>query len=477
MKRLTRVTAALLVAAVAASLLIGSAGVASGIGSLALSEISVPATIQPGETLNLSWRVVAAAGLDTVTTNDGGTAPGTWAKIGGPPGWVSWCPFPMFTSRTSGTATDGRYATSCTLPASLPNGEYSVWITALDTTGTYAENGGIDTFTVVGGSSDAQPPVVSEVTAAPSPVAAGGSLTLKWRAQDATGGASIIAWAYGPNGRLTDDAVVFWLGYDVPPTLVSGDARDGRYQVTLPVSATAAAGTYIIWFSVQDVLGNREASLYPDGFGTVYATYEVAAGSTTVPGVPTSLSVQSASTGAARVAFTQPSSGTSKILDYDARWSTDPSFASGVTFVEAGTTTTAWIDVASLKAGTTYYFQVRAENRSGPGSWSSASNAFFLPASLPGAASGLTATQITASSYRIGFLAAPDGGSPVLDYDLQYSTVAMFSRSVTFVEAGTSPATSITLSGLKRGTTYYVRVRATNAVGDGPWSTVITIRT
>lgn len=473
--RPTRRTTVLISAALIAAQLVGAPAPAAGSSSIEISEVSVPATIQPGETLTLTWRVVSWNGLETIVTDPGATGPGTWVFIGGPSGWVNWCPFPVYSTRTSGTATDGRYRATCTLPAALPNAQYSVFIRALDTVGVYAEVQG--TFTVVGGSDDAQAPVVSEVTAAPAQTTAGGTVTLTWRAQDATGVQYVVPWAFGPNGRIVDDAGVQWLGMDAPPTLVSGDARDGRYTVTLPVSAAAVPGTYVVWFSVGDVLDNREASLYPAGPGTVYATYDVVASSTTVPGVPTALSPQMSTSDTARVTFTQPPSGSSKITDYDARWSTDPTFGTGVTFVEAGTTTASWIDVSALRPGTTYYFQVRAENRAGPGSWSRTSTGLVMPVTVPGAATSLSSRILSSSSVRIGFAAAPDGGSAVVDYDLQYSTVANFGRAVTFVEAGTSAATSIDVTGLKRGTTYYVRVRATNSVGDGPWSSVITVRT
>lgn len=470
----SRIITAVAAATLALSGVVGAPATAAT--TVTISEVSLPATVSPNQTLVIDWRVTASAGLDTISTDTGDTAPGTWVFIGGPSGWVNWCPFPIYSTRTSGTSTDGRYRATCTLPAVLPNAEYSVWIRALDTTGVYGETAGTDVFTVVGGSSDVNAPTVSDVAATPAQASAGGSLTVTFRAQDASGVSYIVPWAFGPNGRIVDDAGVVWLGYDVVPTLVSGNERDGRYSVTLPVSATAVPGTYTLWFSVGDVIGNREASLYPAGPGSVYATYEVAASTTTVAGIPTSVApLTTATVGTARVAFIQPAAGTSPILDYDVRWSSDPAFSTS-TFVEAGTTTAATIDVPGLAVGSTYYFQVRAENRNGAGSWSKASSAMTMPALLPGAASGLTMSRLSLTSVRIGFAAPSHGGSRMLDYDLQYSTVANFSRSVIFVEAGTSTATRIDVTGLKRGTTYYMRVRATNGVGDGPWSAAITVR-
>lgn len=467
-------------AAVGAILLVSQfgAGVPTALAAAppTISDILIPATIRPGETLTMSWRVVAPAGLDTIVTDTLGTAPGTWARIGGPPGWITWCPFTMYTTRVSGTATDGRYETSCVLPAALPNGVYSVFISALDVEGQRAENNGADTFTVVGGSDDASPPTVSEVTVSPALPVAGEAITIAWRARDETGVAGVIPWAFGPNGRLTDDAGALWLGYDTG-VLVSGDERDGRYEVTLPVSANAAPGTYVIWFSVRDVLGNREASLYPDGFGSVYATYEIAASATGVAGIPTAVTAQMAPASTARLTFAQPPVGADPIIDYDVRYSTEPTFAAGGTFVEAGTTTTASVDVTGLRGGASYYFQVRAQNRSGHGSWSATSNVLVMPASRPSAVTGVSAARLSSSRIRVSFAPAADGGSPILDYDIQYSTSPTFARAVIFVEGGTSTSTAMEVAGLRRATTYYVRVRATNAMGDSVWSSAAVVRT
>ena len=60
--------------------------------------------------------------------------------------------------------------------------------------------------------------------------------------------------------------------------------------------------------------------------------------------------------------------------------------------------------------------------------------------------------------------APADGGSPVLGYDLQYSTDGAIWAEV----LGISP--SETISGLVPGTSYQVQTRAVNANGSGPWS-------
>ena len=72
------------------------------------------------------------------------------------------------------------------------------------------------------------------------------------------------------------------------------------------------------------------------------------------------------------------------------------------------------------------------------------------------------------TSARIAWTApVDDGGSPITDYQVQYSSVA--GTWNTFND-GVSALTSATITGLARGTTYNFRVAATNAIGTGAYS-------
>lgn len=363
---------------------------------VSITEVAIPASVRPGDTLVLTWRVQTTAGLATITADSGAPAPGTWVKIGGSSGWVRFCPFPINATRISGSTTDGVYRASCVLPTTLPADTFSVWISALDSADERAETGGTDTFTIDGGVPDTAPPVVTDVTVSPARVVPGEAVTIAWRGRDATGVKAIGPWAYGPNGRLTDADGVLWLAYDVGMR-TAGDALDGRYAVRLATSANAVPGSYIVWFSVEDVLGNREASLYPNGPGTVYATYDVV-----MPVAPTP---------PAPVATPAPT---------------------------------------PLPV--------------------------IAPATRPDAPVAVTTTRASATRATVAVTPGAHGGSPIVDYDMQLSTTAGFTRGVTFMEAGTSAATTMEITTLKRGTTYYVRVRASNAVGDSPWSVAAAIR-
>lgn len=237
-----------------------------------ISVVSAPATVSAGETLVVRWRVRAEAGLGQYGDVDG-VRPGTWAKLSGPSGgWIQWCGFPLRTEFESGSVTDGTYAISCRIPEVVPNGSYRLLLEGFDRDSVYAAEEQV-TFQVVGGSFDGGAPRISDVTV-DSPAVPGRDVTISWRATDETGVASVVPWAFGPNGRVTDEVGTMWLGF-ASGSLVSGTDRDGRYSVSLPLSAAAVDGTYTVWFSVLDVVGNRDATVSPDGPGSVYATFTV----------------------------------------------------------------------------------------------------------------------------------------------------------------------------------------------------------
>lgn len=223
-----------------------------------ISEVSVPKEARPGDSFTVTWRVQAESGIGFTTNKEGLPTLGTWMVIGGPSGWVTWCEFPAFARPESGTDEDGVYSASCTVPDVLPNGEYSVQIAAIDGLGVRAETD-FQPFTVVGAADDRSPPVVSDVAVSPENPEPGDTLTISWRARDESGVSSIMPWAEGPNGRLVDEQCRFWMD-SFAGELVEGTPRDGIYRIELDLSEEAAVGKYRIWFSIADVIGNRDTT-------------------------------------------------------------------------------------------------------------------------------------------------------------------------------------------------------------------------
>jgi FtsP/CotA-like multicopper oxidase with cupredoxin domain len=118
-----------------------------------------------------------------------------------------------------------------------------------------------------------------------------------------------------------------------------------------------------------------------------------------------------------------------------------------------------------------YSYQVLATNGTGP---SNPSNAVTVSITVPPAPTNLSASSITRTgltlNWQYNFL-QPDG------FEVQVSTNSGFTTIVqTFPDVG-ADLTSLVISGLARNTRYYIRIRGFNAVGVGPWSTVLNVRT
>ena len=121
------------------------------------------------------------------------------------------------------------------------------------------------------------------------------------------------------------------------------------------------------------------------------------------------------------------------------------------------------LTIGALSNGTSYYFRVLARNTVGSGSYSTSSGA-VTPASSPSIPSNLQATE-SDETLILSWNAPSDGGSPIIDYTVQYSTTSVFSIYQSVVGAG--GAASTTLTGLANGTTYFFKVKARNALGTG----------
>ncbi len=134
---------------------------------------------------------------------------------------------------------------------------------------------------------------------------------------------------------------------------------------------------------------------------------------------------------------------------------------------QARTTSTSPHLFDGLTNGTSYDFQVRAQNSEGWGQWSPASNAVtpagppIGPGSISGSADGIQAVQLSWS-------AANPNGTPVTRYELSINNGA---------PAGIGNVTSYRRTGLADNTTYNFKVRACNAVGCGAYSANRSVRT
>jgi fibronectin type 3 domain-containing protein len=115
----------------------------------------------------------------------------------------------------------------------------------------------------------------------------------------------------------------------------------------------------------------------------------------------------------------------------------------------------------SVTNGTTYYYQASAVNGFGEGPRSPEVAA--TPATVPGSPGNLTISANAPSGVVLSWRASSSGGSPVSAYNIYRSTA---SGAETLL-ASTGDGTSYTDTTVANGTTYYYRVSAVNAIGEG----------
>jgi hypothetical protein len=247
-------------------------------------------------------------------------------------------------------------------------------------------------------------------------------------------------------------ATVSW----TPPASNGGAAITG-YTVTSSTGVTTAAAASATSVLVTGLTNGTSYTF------TVTATNSVGTGPASaasnavtpaaVPGAPTNVTA-AGHDASATVSWTPPAvTGGSAITSYTIR-----SNAGQVVTVDGNTTSTT---VTGLTNGTSYSFTVAATNAAGTGPASAASNV-VVPAAVPGAPTGVSASAGNASATVTWTAPTSNGGSAITGY----TVLANDGTSVTV----NGTATSATLNGLTNGTSYTFTVTATNSVGNGPAS-------
>jgi titin len=127
--------------------------------------------------------------------------------------------------------------------------------------------------------------------------------------------------------------------------------------------------------------------------------------------------------------------------------------------------------ISRLKPGTDYQVRVAAVTRSGTSAYSY--SRFTTLATLPSAATGLTASNVTGSGFTVGWNnPVTNGGSAITDY-----TVEVNGGGYNWTSQSASNGTTMNLIGMKPGTKYSVRVKALNGVGFSKASKTMVVTT
>ena len=191
-----------------------------------------------------------------------------------------------------------------------------------------------------------------------------------------------------------------------------------------------------------------------------------------VPGAP-SLTARFTASHSIALEWTVPVDNGSSISGYEVQWSPDGSAGSWSDLHTANSTVTAYDDTG-LDPGTQRYYQVRAVNSVGNGSWSRPANA-VTPAALPDPPT-LRAEANGESGISLSWdPPANDGGAAINAYELQVSTNDGATYSLVTITSGS--ARSYTQGGMQPGTTRHYQLRARNSAGWGEFSGAVSATT
>jgi hypothetical protein len=179
----------------------------------------------------------------------------------------------------------------------------------------------------------------------------------------------------------------------------------------------------------------------------------------TVPAAPTSL-IGTIGNGQVSIAFTAGANGGSAITNYKYSTNGGTSYSA---FSPADTSSP--VIITGLTNGTTYQIKLRAVNAIGDGEESAAVSA--TPATVPSAPTSLVATAGD-GQVSIAFTAGSSGGSAITNYKYSINNGTSYSA---FSPADTS--SPVVITGLTNGTTYQIKLRAVNAIGDGAESAAV----
>ena len=192
------------------------------------------------------------------------------------------------------------------------------------------------------------------------------------------------------------------------------------------------------------------------------SAYSNAASATTPaapPAAPSGLTVTAISSSQINVSWTDNASN-------ETGFKVERATASGGPWSQIGTTGTNIASFAdtTVAASTTYYYRVQATNATGDSAYSNTASA-ATPGTLPAVPSGLTVTAISSSQINVSWT---DNASNETGFKVERATAS----GGPWGQIGTTGTNiaSFADTTVAASTTYYYRVRATNATGDSAYS-------
>lgn len=206
----------------------------------------MPIEFQAGQTAVFQWSVTDPAGVEN-----------SWASIGGPPGWVTeWCGFTVPGTVVSVTPDVTTFELRCPIPENAVSQTYTIFLTANDAVGNSTARAAQRDFVVVGGATDSAPPQFTAIRSSQT-VTVGAPFSIDVDVSDETGVLGIYAWLMLTPGGFADPQRGLYATSPTAAVLTSGTEKTGTYNQEVTLAAFAPPGTYAIWLSLRDTLGNR----------------------------------------------------------------------------------------------------------------------------------------------------------------------------------------------------------------------------
>ena len=254
-------------------------------------------------------------------------------------------------------------------------------------------------------------------------------------------------------------AITSYTAISTPGNITATLSQAGSGTIT--VTGLTASTSYTFKVKSTNSVGDSAYSSDSNSITTVAAA--------TVPDAPT-IGVATA-TGAttATVSYTAPSNnGGATITTYTAI--STPGNITG-TLSQSGS---GIITVSGLSPSTSYTFKVKATNSVGDSAYSGSTSSITTPSglSVPPAPTIGTAISTGQTTASVAFT-APGASNPYAfddAYHITSYTAISTPGNITGTVAASGAYGTVNMTGLTAGTVYTFKVKATNATGDGPYS-------
>lgn len=184
-------------------------------------------------------------------------------------------------------------------------------------------------------------------------------------------------------------------------------------------------------------------------------------GGTTLPDVPTGLTVVSATAATINLSWIAANNASS----YALQCASDSGFITGL---QNGSSNGITGSVTGLLAANTHYCRIRSVNSVGNSAYTSSVSTNTTTLAAP---SGFASTAVNDITITFGWTANPDATS----YSVQCATNAGFTTGVT--QAFTSTTNSVVVTGLTAYMTYYCRLNSINVNNTSAWTSNVSVTT